>query len=171
MKIGLLLLFMITGVTASRGQGTILFGNLVPGLVDARFSYLLVPFGPGWTAHLLVAQDTQSPFLSQVPTTTFKTSTEAEFGYLNSVVVAVPGLPPGSVALAEIQLIQDTNEMCRARSGFVRVTLGNGVDGAAPLIGLEAFDFTPGVECIPEPSLPILLVAGAAICLARRRVN
>src|SRR5438876_12236829 len=94
MKVLRLALAVLGATIAAYGQGTILFNNLVPGVVDARFT---LPdgsgFGAGWTAQLSAAafSSNVSPgdLKALSPTTTFKTMSAADMGYVNPVLVSV----------------------------------------------------------------------------------
>jgi hypothetical protein len=163
----LLLPLMLAGVSSilTFGQGTVSFNNRVAGVVDARFFIGNAPFGAGWTAQLFGGPETPNinDLLPLFPTTTFNTSTSADLGYLNPVVVAVPNVPAGAKATLAIRVFSDTLPACFASGGPVTVTLGGGGLPPANLISLRPIDFAPDLECIPEPSVFLLGLFGAGL--------
>ena len=159
----------------AHGQGTILFDTHVPGIVDARWwlsSEAGVPFGEQWTVQLLAGPVT-SPLpgfdrlTPLVPTTTFRPSTSAEKGYVNPVVVTVPGFLPGEKAYVFMRAYLTAEGPLPYRtagSNGIIVTLGGG--GSPPgylqgLLGSAGF--------IPEPS-PVSLAAVGAVLFFLGRV-
>ncbi|MDA1274322.1 MAG: PEP-CTERM sorting domain-containing protein [Verrucomicrobia bacterium] len=146
-------------------QGTLLFNNFVPGVVDGRFTWPSGSgFGADWTAQLfLVPSVFERTLIPLFPTTTFKTGSKAELGYVFPVVVAVPDFAPGEKVLVEMRA---TLDQCVARSGFVNVSLGGGDLPPAPLVGLSSISFIGGT-CIPEPSTVLLSLIGGGVLFWR----
>lgn len=142
-------------------QGTILFDNRVPGIVDARFFAGDQPMGNNWTAQLFVGEVANTGSLKPVfPTTTFKTSAEADMGYVIPVVVVVPDRPPGSVVGVQMRAFVKEQPSVFAVGLPLAIRLGG--DGFPPayLEGLLPVNF------IPEPSTLALAALGGFIALA-----
>src|SRR5262245_22544943 len=85
---------------AAFAQGQITFNNRVAGVVDARVTFASdgTGVGAGYTAQLFGGpENTAAGALTALnPTTTFRTSSAAAQGYVNGVVVDVPGIAPGN---------------------------------------------------------------------------
>src|SRR5438094_8521692 len=142
----MLLVAVLAGLTLRAiGQGTVLFSN-----DGVRMFVNDLPVGTGFTAQLFGGRNGE-PVMPLFPTTTFQTSQEGR-GFVNPVVVTVPGVPPGSEAILEMVIFQGptydpTNPLC---SGLTigRAILGGGGMPPGQLTQLTSIDF----ECIPEPS-------------------
>src|SRR5688572_22334023 len=84
--------------------GQINFNNRITGTVDARV--LLdgsIGAGAGWTAQLIGGR-VGGTLVPLFPTTTFRTTSAAAQGYVNPVVVTVPGILPGEQASVKMQV-------------------------------------------------------------------
>jgi len=143
------------------GQGTVLFNNNVPGIVDAPMFVNRERIRGGFTAQLYVRPLTgQEPFIPLFPTTTFKTGQE-DRGFVNPVVVTAPGLPPGSEVFFLFHIFngstyETSDPLCRG-STTAHGVLGTGAEAPGYLLGLTSIDF----DCIPEPSAWSIIVIGA----------
>ncbi|MCI0539664.1 MAG: hypothetical protein L0Z50_31030 [Verrucomicrobiales bacterium] len=149
-------------VIPALGQGTILFDTHVPGRVDAR---VVDPTGGillGWTAQLVFQpEDVSNPPISLLPITTFKTAGPAsDVGYVNPVVVTVPGSGPGSRGFVYMRVASQDPRGCFATGGLTTITLGE-ANSPAFLDGLPGMDAE--VICIPEPSTFALGAVGALL--------
>jgi hypothetical protein len=157
------------------GQGTFLFDNRVPGIVDARVTMVGgIGFGEGWTAQFfgepsVPGQPVGRTWTPLFPTTTFKTSSEAERGYVNPVVVTVPGVPSGGQVNLMLRVFNDAFPNCVAIGSSFTVTLGGGNQAPAYLVGMAPLNFLPGLSCIPEPSTILLGIMGVGLVFLSRR--
>lgn len=155
--------------TTSNG-GTVEFNNRIVGTVDAR---VLLPdgtgVGAGWIAELLAGPEggTLTPV---TPTTTFRTSSAAAMGYLNSVDISVPKVAPGARSTLVMRAFNgasyDTSTL-RGQSKPITVVLGGaGVPPSLPatLAGMEGFTVgsaTPSqTKSFVERQLPAFYAPG-----------
>jgi len=158
---------------ASYAQGTLVFNNRIPGVVDARVTFGGAGVGAGFTAELLGGPvgGTLQPL---TPTATFRTSPAAALGYINAPAsaVVVPGVPAGGTAQIVMRAFNGaTYESSSIRGQSTPITvgpLGGTPPGGAPLtppnlVNLQAF------ELVPEPSTIALGVLGLAGALLLRR--
>jgi hypothetical protein len=156
---------------AAFAQGQITFNNRVAGVVDARVTFADGAnagqgVGAGYTAQLFGGADANS--LSALsPSTTFRTSSAAAQGYVNGVVVDVPGIAPGLKATIVMRVF-DSSSAQIGQSGPISITLGGGTLPPANLEGLQAFTVSAGA-IIPEPSTIALAALGVGALLLRRR--
>jgi len=158
---------------AAFAQGQITFNNRVAGVVDARVTYDASAgplagqgVGAGYTAQLFGGPENTAPaaLTALVPSTTFRTSSAAAQGYVNGVVVDVPGIGPGLKATVVMRVF-DSGGLQQGTSAPITITLGGGTLPPANLEGLQPF--TAGI--IPEPSTIALAVLGIGALLLRRR--
>jgi hypothetical protein len=164
----------LAGITSVLGQGTILFNTRIPGSVDAR---LILPdgttgFGAGWTAQLFGGPggSAEIQLVPLFPTTGFRTSSAAAQGYVEPVVVTVPGILPGSVAAIQLRVFREGDTCVFGRSNIIPVTLGGNETPPALLIGLNGFTVVGTPICfIPEPSTFFLIATGMATVVLLRR--
>lgn len=153
---------------AAFAQGTVTFNNRVTGVVDARVTHADGPnagqgVGAGFTAQLF-GGPSGGALSALTPTTTFRTSSAAALGYVNAVVVEVPGVAASSKATLQMKVFQGAQEV--GASGPITITLGGGTLPPANLEGLQAFT----VSIIPEPStIALAAIGGAALLFLRRR--
>lgn len=151
-------------------QGTVVFNNRIPGVVDAKVTFQGKGVGAGFTAELL-AGPSANQLVALKPTATFRTSPDAALGYIVAPAEAlvVPNVAPGGNATIVMRAFNgatfDTSSI-RGQSAPIVVKLGG--EGTPPslpanLVGLQAF------ELIPEPSTIALGLLGAAALLLRRR--
>ena len=148
---------------AAFAQGTVTFNNRVTGVVDARVTDLSgAGVGAGYTAQLFGGPE-GGALSALTPTTTFRTSSAAAMGYVNAVVVEVPGVAASSKASLQMKVFQDGGGEVGASNTIV-VTLGGGTLPPSNLEGLQAFTI------IPEPStFALAAIGGAALLFLRRR--
>jgi hypothetical protein len=155
---------------AAFAQGQVTFNNRVAGVVDARVTFADTGqgVGAGYTAQLFGSADGAN--LSALnPTTTFRTSSAAAQGYVNGVVVDVPGIAPGLKATLVMRVFDSTSTKVGESLPFT-ITLGGGTLPPANLEGLAAFTVTSGGgPVIPEPSTIALAALGIGALLIRRR--
>jgi hypothetical protein len=158
---------------AAFAQGQITFNNRVAGVVDARVTFADGAnagqgVGAGYTAQLFGGADANT--LSALsPSTTFRTSSAAAQGYVNGVVVDVPGIAPGLKATVVMRVFDSGNAQV-GQSAPISITLGGGTLPPANLEGLQAFTVTGGgTPVIPEPSTIALAALGVGALLLRRR--
>lgn len=142
-------------------QGTILFDTRIPGVVDARLSHPDgTGFGPEFLAQLYWSPLLDSSYLPLFPMTRFKGG--AESGYVDPVLVTVPGRVAGERVPVLMRAFLDPRATCPAVLGGIFVTLG---DNNSPglLIGLNGASYIgggPDPNClIPEPSVLALALA------------
>jgi hypothetical protein len=150
---------------AAFAQGQITFNNRVAGVVDARVTDLSgAGVGAGFTAQLFGgAEGSAAGALTALnPTTTFRTSSAAAQGYVNGVVVDVPGIAAGGKAAVQMRVF-DAGGTKVGESNLITITLGGGVLVPANLEGLQPF------QIVPEPSTIALAVLGIGALLLRRR--
>jgi len=155
---------------AAYAQGQITFNNRVAGVVDARVTFADGPnigqgVGAGYTAQLFGGADAAN-LTALNPATTFRTSSAATQGYVNGVVVDVPGIAPGLKATVVMRVFDPTNVQV-GQSAAISITLGGGTLPPANLEGLQPFTATGGI--VPEPSTIALAALGVAALLLRRR--
>jgi hypothetical protein len=139
------------------GQGQFLFTNYAPPDIDARFRWGIEPpgfsiYGPGarvefWTGWA----GTPSSGLQRLDVTTdFRTDNPSEWGYVNPVVVTVPGVPPGKPATFMAQVFRAGASL---PSFAVTLTLTLGGGGipvpTAPLNSLPPWHDCP--DCHGDP--------------------
>ena len=148
--------------------------------MDARVTFAAGPddgqgVGAGYSAQLFGGPEgTALPNLTPLfPTTTFRTSSAAAQGYVNGVVVEVPGVAPGQRATLVMTLFLTGGE-CEwpfySQSNVITISVGGDVLPPANLVGLEAFAVL-GPICVPEPSalsLVSFLLLGLSLGTAAR---
>jgi len=153
---------------AAFAQGQVTFNNRVAGVVDARVTFAdgSGGVGAGYTAQLFggPAGTADTALTALNPSTTFRTSSAAAQGYVNGVVVDVPGVTPGLKATIQMRVFDSSNSNVGS-SGPITITLGGGTLPPANLEGLGAFT----VSVIPEPSTIALAALGVGALLLRRR--
>jgi len=158
---------------AAYGQGAVTFNNRVTGVVDAR---VLMPdgtgVGAGFTAQLLggPAGTAVDKLTALTPTTTFRTSSAAAQGYVNSVDVTVTGVAAGAQATLVMRAFNGADyasSALKGQSAPITVALGGGTLPPANLTGMVGFSVAGTV--IPEPSTFALGALGAVVLLFRRR--
>ena len=163
MKTILAVLLAILSALGVHGQGTILFNNHVPGIVDCRW------FGEGqggdplsesWGAQLslLGGEDL-------FPATTFKSKASGEAGYLKPVLVTVPGHLAGDQVTVTMHVYRISPPPGGAGAGNVDLLVMLGTpEEPGYLTGLPVSIY------IPEPSTWMLALVGlGALFLFRRR--
>jgi hypothetical protein len=157
---------------AAFAQGQITFNNRVAGVVDARVTFQdgSGGVGAGFTAQLFGGADANS-LTALLPSTTFRTSSAAAQGYVNGVVVDVPGIAPGLKATVQMRVF-DGNNVNVGQSAPITITLGGGTLPPANLSsdgtlagGMQPFT----VNVVPEPSTIALAALGIGALLLRRR--
>lgn len=148
----------------AHGQGTILFDTHVPGVVDSRWLYL-GPLDEEWEAKLFLEEPLEPPLSEWIPlfpTTTFRSATTGEAGYVNPVLVTVPGHDPGERVVVSMRAY--FRGWPEASGGtLLPVVLGSGADNPGYLIGL------PATVQIPEAGTLVLAGLGAGLLLAFRK--
>jgi hypothetical protein len=155
------------------GQGFIHFVNLVGApphsTVDAPVSFLDgTRISSGFTAQLYggpggTPLEALSPLF---PTTSFVPSFP---GYVRSVIVTVPDVPPGQSATFLMRVYDGENweaSLCRGESNPITLNLAIGSQPPTVPVGLQPFQ----VNCIPEPSVFVLVTVGAAVLLTYQRL-
>jgi len=150
------------------GQRQVTFNNRVAGVVDARVTFADGPnagqgVGAGYTAQRFGGADVAS-LTALNPATTFRTSSAAAQGYVNGIVVDVPGIAPGNKATVVMKVFDSTGFKA-GESAPITITLGGGVLVPANLEGMQPFTAT----IIPEPSTIALAALGLGALLLRRR--
>lgn len=152
-------------------QGTILFNNRVGENVNAPVSFLDgTRVGAGFRAQLWVgpegtALDQLTPLQ---PTTTFPRLPQNVPGYVNAVVIEVPGTAPEERVVVVMRAFDGPaweESACRGQSAPFVVPLAGGTSPPAELIGLQPLQ----VNCIPEPSVLVLIACGGAACACSHR--
>lgn len=153
-RLGLILFFLTT--VAGFGQGSVYFNNRVPGEVDAR---VVLPdgtgAGAGWIAQLFI--DSGGGQLTPLqPSTTFRTSSQAAMGYVESVDMTIPGVAPGAQATFVMRAFNgptfETSTL-RYQSNPFTLRLGGGLLPPVNLVGLQSFTQVPLVSA-PVISVP-----------------
>jgi hypothetical protein len=159
---------------AAFAQGQVTFNNRVSGVVDARVTFADGAnagqgVGAGYTAQLFGSADGAN-LVALNPSTTFRTSSAAAQGYVNGVVVDVPGITPGNKATLVLRVFDSSSTQVGASAPFT-ITLGGGLSTPANMEGLAAFTVTAGGggPIIPEPSTIALAALGIGALLLRRR--
>jgi len=114
------------------GQGQVYFNNRVTGVVDARVTTSDgFGLGAGWIAQLFggPAGTPLSGLTPLFPTTTFRTSSAAAMGYLNGVVVTVPGVAPGEQAalVMRVSCGEPAASISFAESNLITIAIGGGI--------------------------------------------
>jgi hypothetical protein len=165
--VGLVLFCVCLGVY---GQGSVFFNNYVSGSVDAR---IILPdgtgAGAGWTAEL-VMRSSNGQMTVLAPTTTFRTSSAAAMGYVNPIVVEVPGVSPGMPVTLMMRAYNgssyDTSNV-RFVSNEFTVSTGGDVFLPANLVGLKSLTAPPLIVAPVITLQPIsqAVVFGASIML------
>jgi len=159
---------------AAFAQGVVVFNNRVGTDVNARV--LLADgtgVGAGYTAQLYGGKEgTAAGALAPLtPTTTFRTSSAAAQGYVNSVNVAIPGVAPGAKAAIVMKAYNGADfasSSSKGESNLITVTVGGDNLPPTNLIGLQGFTVA-GAPDVPEPSTIALAVIGAGALMLRRR--
>lgn len=160
----------LTAASSSKllAQGTVTFLNRSASAgIDARV--LLADgtgVGAGFTAQLY-----GGPASAQVgsltplfPTTTFRTLSAAAMGYVESVVVTVPGVPPLNDAKLIMRVFSGVSwetSLCRGESNPLQITLGGGDIPPTGLSGLQPLT----LPCIPEPRVATICLVGLTLAL------
>jgi len=160
---------------AAFAQGVVVFNNRVGTDVNARV--LLADgtgVGAGYTAQLYGGKEgTAAGALAPLtPTTTFRTSSAAAQGYVNSVNVAIPGVAPGAKAAIVMKAYNGADfasSSSKGESNLITVTVGGDNLPPTNLIGLQGFTVAGGAPDVPEPSTIALAVIGAGALMLRRR--
>jgi len=157
---------------AAFAQGQITFNNRVAGVVDARVTDVGgAGVGAGFTAQLFGGPDgaAATALTALLPSTTFRTSSAAAQGYVNGVVVDVPGIAPGLKASVQMRVFDAGNAQVGA-STPITITLGGGTLPPANLSsdGTLAGGMQP-FSVVPEPSTIALAALGIGAMLLRRR--
>lgn len=162
---------------STRGQPT----NGVPaGTVTYTGSGLQ---GNGFTAQLWSGTNgapasSLSPILDPLATTTFRTGGFA--GFINATVPTIPGTLPGQTVSLQVRVWDNRGGLITSWgqvaligtasgvSDIFSYTLGGGTITPPPLSGFQSFSIT-GV--VPEPSVTVLILMGACVSLARKRIT
>lgn len=156
---------------AAFAQGQVTFNNRVTPLVDARVTFAdgSGGVGAGFTAQLFGGADASS-LTALSPSTTFRTSSAAAQGYVNGVVVDVPGIAAGAKATLVMRVFDSGNAQV-GQSAPITITLGGGTLPPANLEGLQPFTVSGagGPPLVPEPSTIALAALGVGVLLLRRR--
>jgi len=161
---------------AAFAQGVVVFNNRVGTDVNARV--LLADgsgAGAGFTAQLYGGKEgtAAGALAALTPSTTFRTSSAAAQGYVNSVNVAIPGVAPGAKAAIVMKAYNGADfasSSIKGESNLITVTVGGDNLPPTNLVGLQGFTLAGGaVPEIPEPSTIALAVIGAGALLLRRR--
>jgi len=155
---------------AAFAQGTVNFNNRITGVVDARVTFAdgSGGVGAGYDAVLYGGAENAATLSALTPSTTFRTSTAAAQGYVNAVVVEVPGVAFGGNAKIQMKVFQGATEV--GASAPITVALGGGNLPPGNLVGLQAFTVGGGAPIVPEPStIALAAIGGAAMLLLRRR--
>jgi len=171
--IGAIALMVSMGVTFAQGQFN--FNNKVNASgVNARVLDLAGAgaTSPTYSAGALLDSGGTLTFLPG-SATTFKSTPAAATGYINPLVVTVPGqLSKASVTVRMIGWMGDATDAAgtaaitgvnKGISNPVTVVLGGGTDLPPDMVGLQGFTITP------EPSTIAFGLLGAAALLIRRR--
>jgi len=171
MKKVIIALAALMVTVSAYGQGAVVFNNRVTGVVDAR---VVMPDGSGAGAGITAqlfggpAGTAKDALTALTPTTTFRTTSAAAQGYVNSVDVTVPGVAAGSQATLVMRAFQGADyasAQTKGESNPITITLGGGTLPPANLVGLQGFTMT----VVPEPTTIALGALGAALLLFRRR--
>ncbi|MBI4660901.1 MAG: VCBS repeat-containing protein [Verrucomicrobia bacterium] len=146
--------------------GTVTFNNRVPGEVEAS---VLLPDGSGaglgYTAQLYGGPE-GGQLVPLHPTTTFRTSSAAAYGYVEPVVISVNGLPPGARAnLVMVAYLGASLEsaVVYGQSKPITVTLGGGTLPPANLTGLTGFTVTSRIPVIVRQPLSQTARVGSSV--------
>jgi hypothetical protein len=166
---------VLAGANGIFGQGEIYFNNRITGIVDARIIDAGAEggAGAGFTAQLFGGPlgSSEAALIPLFPTTTFRTTSAAAQGYVNPVIVQVPGIPPGETASVQMRVFlgADFNSaLTSGKSNIIPVSLGGGTLPPGNLVGLRGFT---GLD-IPEPSTFSLFGAAVvSLCLSTRRAK
>jgi MYXO-CTERM domain-containing protein len=150
-------------------QGQFYFTNLDRNAtppVDARFYGALGscgPLGAGYTVTLF-GGPAGSPTLTQLATTTFRTSPAAALGYVNPITVTVPDVPPGSLAIVRVDITGAQGLLIFSQPYILPLGGDTIVPPTLPMGN------APIVLGCPEPSTVALAALGlGALLLIRRR--
>jgi hypothetical protein len=168
-KVIIALASLVVAVSAY-AQGTVVFNNRIPGVVDAKVTFNGAGVGAGFTAELLAGPNANQ-LVALKPTAAFRTSPDAALGYITAPADAlvVPNVAPGGTATIVMRAFNGAtfdSSSIRGQSAPITVTLGGaGTPPSLPanLVGLATF------ALVPEPSTIALGVLGAAALLLRRR--
>jgi len=158
---------------AAFAQGQVVFNNRVAGVVDARVTFADGAnagqgVGAGYTAQLFGGADAAN-LSALTPNTSFRTSSAAAQGYVNGIVVDVPGIAPGNKATLVMRVF-DPQSVQVGQSGAISISLGGGTLPPSNLEGLQPFTVSGGGGVIiPEPSTIALAALGVGALLLRRR--
>lgn len=159
-------------VVAAHAQGTVNFNNRVLPTIDAR---VLMPdnspVGVGFTAQLFGGPSGTpvGQLTALTPTTTFREGAGA--GYVNPIVVEVPGVGANAQATLVMRVYQTGGAFGSGTFGEsapITVALG-GQPAAGPPVPPSNLDGLVGFNLVPEPSTIALGVLGVAALLLRRR--
>jgi hypothetical protein len=158
---------------AAFAQGQVTFNNKVGTVIVARVTFADGAnagqgVGAGYTAQLFGSADGNN-LAPLLPTTGFRTSSTAVQGYVNSVLVDVPGIPSGQKATLVMRVFDSANTQVGS-SAPITITLGGGTLPPSNLDGLQPFTVTGGGSVVvPEPSTIALAAIGVGVLLLRRR--
>lgn len=150
----------------SSEAGTIDFNNRVVGTVDARVVLSDgTGVGAGWTAQLYGGPEggTLAPLL---PTTTFRTSSSATLGYVEPVVVTVPGVAPGSKATIVMTAYLGKSfetAVLFGQSTPITVPLGGGLFPPTNLDGLTGFTVVSRTPIITKQPANQSVIVGSSV--------
>ena len=178
MKKLILTVAVVAAYVSAFGQGQVVFNNRITGSVDARATFKGGPndgqgVGAGYTAQLFggPAGTPLSGLTALTPTTTFRTSSAAAQGYVNGVVVTIPGVAEGAQAALVMRVYPTGGSFTSAgsidmgESNLITIATGGGTLPPTNLAGLNAF-----TVLIPEPSsIALAILGGASLLLLRRR--
>jgi hypothetical protein len=159
---------------AAYGQGEVVFNNKVGTEIVARVTFPDgTGVGEGFTAQLFggPAGTAVDKLTALTPTTTFRTTSEAAKGFVNQVIVQIPGVAAGANATLVMRAFNGATFASSSVSGSsspITIATGGQIPGGAALpptnlTGLQAF------TVVPEPSTIALALAGAGLLLFRRR--
>jgi hypothetical protein len=164
---------LLAGSQIALGQGSVVFNNRVPPIVDARVTFLDGNgVGAGFTAQLYggPAGSSIEQLTPLFPVTTFRTVPAAALGYVFGEIVRVPDVPLGQSATFVMRVFDGSsweNATCRGESNPITIQLLGDIGSGVPianLVGLQPFL----VDCVPEPgTLPLFGLAAAGWCLMR----
>jgi hypothetical protein len=166
----LLVMFLLAVPVLAAAQGTILFANRAP-TISTTFQ-VTYPDGRGVGADFMAqlyggpATLPEEDLTPLFPTTTFRSGPAA--GYVNPVIVAVPGVLPTERAKVFMRVFDGPtweSSTYRGDSIVSIMVVGGGQFPPAGLIGPEAFS----VKLVPEPSTLAFIGCGIVFLFALRQ--